>query len=211
MAFIRTIHPDDARDDVLAMYERQQSNWGYVPNYAKVFSHRPEVMARWASLQASIKRNIGHRRFELVTFAAARALGNSYCSLAHYASLTKLLSDAETDWLVHERGPSPFSAAETALVEFSRKAARQPGAVTAGDVEALARHGFTDTDVFDVVTTVAGRLFFAGILDGLGVEADQTYVDVDEPLRRALMHRGRPIDFRPVERLVTTRDTDGST
>lgn len=209
MAFIRTIHADDARDDALVMYERQQSNWGYVPNYAKVFSYRPEVMTRWASLQACIKRNIGQRRFELVTFAAARSLDNSYCSLAHYASLAHLLTEAETDWLVHARGPSPFSPAETALVEFSRKAARRPAAITAGDVAALVQHGFTDADVFDIVTTVAGRLFFAGILDALGVEADQTYLEVNEPLRRALMGRGRPIDFRPPERL-TVREIDSA-
>ena len=95
MTFIRTIPPDEATDETLAMYERQQANWGYVPNYAKVFSHRPEVMAKWASLQACIKRNVGARRFELVTFAAARALESSYCTLAHYRALSRYLSDAE--------------------------------------------------------------------------------------------------------------------
>ena len=45
MAFIETTKPDHAREAVADMYSRQQAAWGYVPNYAKVFCHRPEVMA----------------------------------------------------------------------------------------------------------------------------------------------------------------------
>src|SRR5262249_24013186 len=67
MAFIRTTTPEEADSIVTAMYLRQQSAWGYVPNYAKVFSHRPEVLARWGQLLAEIKRPMDKRRFELVT------------------------------------------------------------------------------------------------------------------------------------------------
>ena len=34
MAFIDTIPDSDINADVRAMYERQQSFWGFVPNYA---------------------------------------------------------------------------------------------------------------------------------------------------------------------------------
>jgi hypothetical protein len=47
MAFINTVAPDDATGPTREMYERQQASYGYVPSYAKVFSHRPEVMVRW--------------------------------------------------------------------------------------------------------------------------------------------------------------------
>lgn len=49
MAFIRTIPPQEATGAVHDMYARQEDHWGYVPNYAKVFSHRPEVLARWGA------------------------------------------------------------------------------------------------------------------------------------------------------------------
>ncbi|MEJ2297891.1 MAG: hypothetical protein P8X94_05180 [Woeseiaceae bacterium] len=45
MSYIETVSPEDAASDVRAMYERQQRHWGYVPNYAKSFSHRPEAIA----------------------------------------------------------------------------------------------------------------------------------------------------------------------
>ena len=40
MSFIETIPEQHAGADVLAMYERQSSFFGYLPNYARVFSHR---------------------------------------------------------------------------------------------------------------------------------------------------------------------------
>ena len=59
MAFIDTIPDAEIDDQVRAMYERQASFWGFVPNYAKVFCYRPEIMGLWAQLQAGIKKTMG--------------------------------------------------------------------------------------------------------------------------------------------------------
>ena len=72
MTFIRTVRPADAAGDVRDMYERQEEYWGYVPNYAKAFSHRPEALARWGRLLAELRRPTDDRRFELVTFVVDR-------------------------------------------------------------------------------------------------------------------------------------------
>ena len=71
MAFIDTISASWVTGEAFAMYDRQQKHYGYVPDYATVFSHRPEVMRRWAELLAALKRPMDKRRFELATFAAA--------------------------------------------------------------------------------------------------------------------------------------------
>ena len=72
MAFIDTIPAGEATNEVRAMYERQEGEWGYVPDYAKVFCHHPEVMARWGRMLAEIKRRVDARRRELVTFTVDR-------------------------------------------------------------------------------------------------------------------------------------------
>ncbi len=74
MAFIDTIPAREASGDVREMYARQQANYGCVPNYAKLFCHRPEIMKLWADLLRGIRRNMDHRRFELVTVAAVERL-----------------------------------------------------------------------------------------------------------------------------------------
>ena len=77
------------------MYQRQQSAWGYIPNYAKVFSQRPEVLARWGQLLAEIRRPMDKRRFELITFVTAHDLDNTACALVHGKALREFFSDAQ--------------------------------------------------------------------------------------------------------------------
>ena len=42
MAFIKTQRPGEVSGEVREMYRRREDYWGYVPNYAKPFSHRPD-------------------------------------------------------------------------------------------------------------------------------------------------------------------------
>ena len=56
----------------------------------------PQVLAAWAEMIAAIRAPVDTRTFELVTFAAACALGSSSCSLAHGKKLLeRFLSPAE--------------------------------------------------------------------------------------------------------------------
>jgi uncharacterized peroxidase-related enzyme len=197
MSFIRTIPPGDATDEVRSMYERQQSFWGYVPNYAKVFCYRPEVMARWGRLLAEIRRPMDDRRFELITFAAASALRHAGCSLSHGTALTAYFSPTEV--LSFASGELPngvLSDADKAMMKFARKVALDAAEIQAGDVEELRELGFAEEEIFDIAATAAGRAFFTKLLDAMGVQLDAKVLEMDEGLRNALAV-GRPIDHRP--------------
>jgi len=196
MSFIATIAPDAADGETAEMYRRQQASWGFVPNYAKVFGHRPEIMARWGRLLAEIKRPIDPRRFELVTFVAAHTLGNSACTLVHGKALRLFFSDAQILAIAADRLDGVLGAAEQAMLHFARQVAIDASLVTAADVAALAAQGFTDAEIFDVAAAVAGRAFFTKVLDALGVQADAPMGPLDAILRSALTV-GRPIDERP--------------
>src|SRR5262245_49499972 len=140
MAFIDSIPDSEVSADVQAMYARQQSFWGFIPNYAKVFSHRPEVMGLWAQLQAGIRRHMDKRRFELVTFAASQALRSTLCSLAHGKTLTTWFSEEDVIAIARGEAPASLSAAEAAMLDYSCKVARDANSVTAREVDALRRH-----------------------------------------------------------------------
>ena len=186
MTFINTIPDADIGDDVRAMYERQQSFWGFVPNYAKVFSWRPEIMGLWAQLQAGIKRNMDKRRFELVTFAAAHTLRSTLCTLAHGRTLTTWFSQEDIQLMARGASPASLSAAEAAMMKFARKAARGPFLVTASDVDEVKKHGFTDAEIFDISATVAARAFFSGLNEALGVEPEPVFLQLEPEFRKAL-------------------------
>lgn len=193
MAFIETTQPEDADGAVATMYRRQQSAWGYVPNYAKVFCHRPEVMARWGMLLAEIRRPMNQRRFELVTFVAAHALRNTACALAHGRALRPFFSDAQIVAIAAGRFEGILDEAERAMLRFARQVAQDASQVTADQVVALREHGFTDAEIFDIAATAAGRAFFTKVLDALGVQADSPSRSLDEAFRGPLTV-GRSID-----------------
>lgn len=198
MAYIDTIPPDDSQDEVRAMYERQQASWGYIPNYAKVFSHRPEVLARWGRLLAEIRRPMDARRFELVTFAAAHELRNSACALAHGTALTKFFTAAEVQAIAEGGEVAGLTAGERAMTAFSRKIARDATTITQTDIDELRSCGLSDAEIFDIVATSAGRAFFTKLLDGLGVLGDSPFGAMDAALRDALTV-GRPLDHKAPE------------
>jgi len=201
MAFIETTAPEATEGPARAMLERQQKRYGYVPNYAKVFTDRPDVMDRWAELLAAIRSHIEPRRFELATFAAALELRNSYCALAHGKVLRdRILSPQEMQALA-AGDPGPFSPAEIAMMDLARKVAADASSVTQQDVDRLRRAGLRDDEIFDVVASAAARCFFAKLGDALGTLPDSAFLELEEPLREQLTV-GREISADAPERLT---------
>jgi uncharacterized peroxidase-related enzyme len=202
MAFIETTPPKDAAGEVQAMYQRQQQSWGFVPNYAKVFCHRPELMTLWANMLRGIRAHVDPRRFELVTLAAAHALRSSYCSLAHGKALTEYFPVAEIQAMVDGSGMpvGSLSEAEVAMMAYARKVATSASKVTAGEVETLKDHGFSDAEIFDIAAVATARAFFAQLVESVGTEADVSFMEMDDELRASLTV-GRPVSFMATEEL----------
>lgn len=194
MAFIDITPTSSISDEVRAMYARQEAHWGFVPNYAKVFCHRPEIMALWAQLQVGIKRHMTKRRFELITFVSATALRSTLCSLAHGRALMEFIPEEDVLAIARGEAPSSISAAEAAMVAFARKVARDASSVDASDVAELKRHGFTDGEVFDISAAAAARAFWTKLVESLGVEPEPPFRAMSSTFRNALAV-GRPLDF----------------
>jgi hypothetical protein len=169
-----------------------------VPNYAKSFSHRPEVLARWGRLLAELRRPLDDRTFELITFAAAHELKHSSCALAHGNALTPFFSNEEIVAIANQEAVDSVTEAEVEMMCFSRKVARDASTITADDVERLKSHGLSDADVFDVAATAAGRAFFTKVLDAVGSLPDAGFKAIDADLRRHLAV-GRPIEMAESE------------
>jgi uncharacterized peroxidase-related enzyme len=201
MTFIATPTPASASGEVRALYQRQQDKYGYVPNYARAFSPRPELMPLWAELLAGIKHAMDLKQFELATLAAALALRNSACSLAHGKALLRFFSSAELAAILSGNQPDPLSPAEQALMAFAGKVAADATAITRADVDTLRANGFTELDIFNITAAAAARAFFAKLLDGLGVLPDAVFTKLDESLKASLTV-GRPIDTRRPEQLA---------
>jgi len=170
------------------MYQRQEDHWGYVPNYAKAFSHRPEVMGRWGRLLAEVRRPVDDCRFELVTFAVASFLKHSACSLAHGAKLADMLGTETVVAIAKDRESDVLSDENVAIVRFARDIARDAGAITSRQVEVLrSAFGLSEADIFDIAAVASARCFFTKILDALGSEPDEGLLSVNQKLSQHLL------------------------
>jgi uncharacterized peroxidase-related enzyme len=186
MTFIETVPEDEASGAVAAMYETDRQAFGYVPNFTQGFSARPDVYAAWRALNGAIKSNMELRRYELATLAAASRLRSSYCALAHGSVLLNGLLDADgVRAIVSDRG-SELSDVDAAIVALADKVARDATSVTQQDVDGLRAHGLSDPEILDVVLAAAVRAFFSKVLDGLGMQPDARYAEIEPALREVL-------------------------
>ena len=78
LSYIQTVPHEEASGLLRELYDADLAANGFIPNYARAFSLRPQVYQAWRALSGSIKANMDLRRYELVTLAAAAKLRCSY-------------------------------------------------------------------------------------------------------------------------------------
>jgi len=181
--FIRTIRESEAEGKLREIYEGDQKSLGYVPNHAKVFSLRPEVLESWRAFQGSIRKNLRLRRYELVTLATAMALNCRYCLLAHGAILNKNgMSADQLRAILTDFRNAGLEHLEVAMMEFAQKIARSANEMTQADVDVLRALGFEDVEILDIALTATMRSFASKTFDALGADPDAVYVELEQEL-----------------------------
>lgn len=159
-------------------------------NYERAFEARPDVYAAWAQLNGSIKANMDLRRYELATLAAAQRLRSSYCSLAHGKVLIEKF-DAPVVEIVRDR--SGLDDVDRAVMALAERVVDDATSIGNADVQPLRDLGLTDAEIMDVILAAAARCFFSKTLDGLQLQPDAHYNELDADVRDALVV-GRPIE-----------------
>lgn len=192
MAFIKTVSEDQAEGLVRDQYQAALKNMGYVPNYTKALSLHPEVYDAWTKLISTIRSRMKLRRYELVTFASAMALGCRYCMLAHGAVLRKNFFRAdELAAIARDFHNAGLPAEEVSLMSFAQKVITQASQINGSDIEDLRKHGLSDDEILDVILTSTARSFFSKTLDAVGAIPDEIYREL-EPELLPLLAPGRP-------------------
>jgi uncharacterized peroxidase-related enzyme len=189
------IVPEGAAEGTLAEFYQQQKNaWGFLPNFAAVFSPRPEVAQAWSMLNKTVRDGMDRRRYEIATIGAARALRSTYCTAAHSKFLRDECDDEPTMLAIAEDPTgAKLDEQDRAVYEFAAKVARDASSIQQVDVDRLRELGLTDTDIADVVYAAAARSFFTRVLDGLGARLDVQTAQTFAPDALASMVVGRPV------------------
>jgi uncharacterized peroxidase-related enzyme len=187
MPYLPTVSPEEAAGEVKAMYDKDLAAQGYVANYTRAFSRRPEVLQGWLALKNAITSGMDPRLYELATVAAAAVIRSSYCSLVHGQILAASYYPADTVAVIAEdEAAKTLDAADAAVVRLARKVAEESEKVTQEDIDELRDLGFSDDDVFNIILTAAARCFFSKVLDATGTLPDAVLHDMPDKLRSAL-------------------------
>ena len=181
--FIQTISEAEAESKLREIYEGDRKSLGYVPNHAKVFSLRPDVLEAWRAFQGSIRKNLRLRRYELITLAAAMALKCRYCLLAHGAILIKSgVSVDQLRLILTNFKDAGLERDEVAMMEFAQKIIRNANEISQSDIDALRTLGYKDVEILDITLTATMRSFASKTFDAMGAEPDPVYNELEHQL-----------------------------
>jgi uncharacterized peroxidase-related enzyme len=183
LMFIQTRSETEAEGKLREIYDGDIKSLGYVPNHARVFSLRPDVLEAWRAFQGSIRKNLRLRRYELVTLGAAVALKCRYCILAHGSILIKNgVSLEQLRAILTNFKDSGLEPAEVAMMEFSQKIIRNANEITQADVDELRALDLGDVEILDITLTATMRSFASKTFDSMGAPPDAVYDELEHQL-----------------------------
>lgn len=150
--------PDDIRTRLLAVQEKS----GFIPNVFVTLAWRPdEFRAFFAYHDALMDKDGGLTKAEREMIVVATSAANQcqYCVIAHGAILRiRAKSPLIADQIAVNYRKADITARQKAMLDFAMKVALEAHVVCDADFEALAAHGFSNDDIWDIAAIAA---FFA--------------------------------------------------
>ena len=150
--------PDDLKKKILDIQDKS----GFIPNVFLALAHRPEEFRAFFSYHDALmdkESGISKGEREMIVVATSALNECLYCVVAHGA----ILRIREKNSLIADQLATNFKKADItdrqrAMLDFAVKVSRHANTISDEDIQALAQHGFSDQDVWDIGSIAA---FFA--------------------------------------------------
>ena len=172
MTIISTPEPDEVEGEAAELYAEDLEDFGYVPSHTRVMANNPAAFRAFEQLIRASIRTMDLRRYELVTLAAARAIGSQACLLAHGNKSLKVFAEDELARIARDYRDAGLSEVEVAMMEFAGKLSRDSAAMTDADSLRLRELGLSDDEIVDIALAASARNFYSRALHALAVPVD---------------------------------------
>jgi uncharacterized peroxidase-related enzyme len=150
--------PEDIRTRLLEVQEKS----GFIPNVFLTLACRPdEFRAFFAYHDALMDKDGGLTKAEreMIVVATSSANQCQYCVVAHGAILRiRAKNPLIADQIAVNYRKADITPRQRAMLDFAMKVATASQLVSDADFAALAGHGFSDDDIWDIAAIAA---FFA--------------------------------------------------
>jgi uncharacterized peroxidase-related enzyme len=147
--------PDDIRQKIEAVQEKA----GFVPNVFLALAARPdEFRAFFAYHDALMEKESGLTKAEREMIVVATSAANQcqYCVIAHGAILrVRAKNPLIADQLATNYRKADITPRQRAMLDFAMKVSGPAWEVGEADFSALAAHGFTPDDAWDIAAVSA--------------------------------------------------------
>lgn len=176
MAYIRTIHEDEAEGKLFEIYDEIQRNRGRVSNILRLSSLEPKAMRAHLDLYMATvfgKGGLSRREAEIIAVTVSGANGDAYCTTHHQEALSRYAKDGALGVALGKASvPAELSPREQALVEYANALTSHPEKGVAKQVEALKKAGLKDEEILQAAQIVGYFNFANRLAIGLGVDLE---------------------------------------
>ena len=150
--------PDDLKKKILEVQDKS----GFIPNVFLALAHRPEEFRAFFSYHDALmnkESGISKGEREMIVVATSALNECLYCVVAHGAILRiREKNSLIADQLATNYKKADITDRQRAMLDFAIKVSRHANTISDEDIQALAQHGFSDQDVWDIGSIAA---FFA--------------------------------------------------
>ena len=150
--------PDGLKKKILEVQDKS----GFIPNVFLALAHRPEEFRAFFSYHDALmnkESGISKGEREMIVVATSALNECLYCVVAHGAILRiREKNSLIADQLATNYKKADITDRQRAMLDFAVKVSRHANTISDEDIQALAQHGFSDQDVWDIGSIAA---FFA--------------------------------------------------
>ncbi len=150
--------PEDIRTRILAVQEKS----GFVPNVFLTLAYRPDEFRAFFDYHDALMEKEGgltKAEREMIVVATSSANQCHYCVIAHGAILRiRAKNPLIADQIAVNYRKADITPRQRAMLDFAMKVSAEANKVAEEDFAEVARHGFSDDDIWDITAIAA---FFA--------------------------------------------------
>ena len=153
-----------------------RSQFGFVPNFYVAQTSRPDLIDAEVNLVGDLlvkEGALARRQKEYIFLVCSAANLSTYCVTAHCEIVRMLrLEGPEPEQIAIDHVHAKIPVADKALLNFCAKLNSTPAKISANDVEALRKYGFSEEQILEAVLLVGLAKFANVVAFGLGTVPD---------------------------------------
>ena len=173
MSYLREAPPDE---QTASTFEAIRTAFGFVPNFYRAQTMRPDLIHAEVNLMGAILDNEGsltRQQKEYLFLVSSAANMSTYCVTAHCEIVRMLgIEGPEPEQIAIDYTSTSLPVKMKALLAFATRLNMQPTNITCQDIDDLRRYGYSDQEIMETVVVVGFAKFANFVAFGLGAVPD---------------------------------------